>query len=113
MLDNRLLKDGVCYKGTRCYHHILKLFFLFRDVNFVLLFFSNMLRKQELPGIYVIPSAQSSLCKYICVIKFTVLEMAYVTSLVKVHLDLCNFSCAQEACASCRKMQAGACNGAR
>jgi hypothetical protein len=32
---------------------------------------------------------------------------------LKVHLDLCKLSCAQEACASCRKMQAGACNGAR
>lgn len=28
-----------------------------------------MLRKQDLPGIYVIPSAQNSFCKYICVIR--------------------------------------------
>jgi hypothetical protein len=42
-----------------------------------------MLQKQELPGIYVIPSAQSSLCKYIYVIKFTVLGLADITSLVK------------------------------
>ena len=29
-----------------------------------ILIYSNMLRKQELPGIYVIPSAQKALCKY-------------------------------------------------
>jgi hypothetical protein len=62
------------------YNHIVKLVFLFRGVNFVLFFFSNMLQKQELPGIYVIPSAKSSLCKYICVIRFTVMGLADITS---------------------------------
>lgn len=82
MLDRRLHEGGVPYKGTRC-NHVINLLFLFRGVNFVLLFFSNMLQKQELPGIYVIPSAKSSLCKYICVIRFTLLGLVDITGLVK------------------------------
>lgn len=74
---------GVCPIQAQDVIIFVKLFFLFRGVNFVLLFFSNMLQKQELPGIYVIPSAKSSLCKYICVIRFTLLGLADISSLVK------------------------------